>query len=280
MRVLVLLLLVLVFPCLSHTCARIFPYLFSHACSILVRDSFHTCCCPMLSHGACVPWCLCPICPLRKVPPFATHQIGTAGFVVNERNELLMIKEWQDVHTEQSKLRASSSKTASSSTASSSTGTQQAVASAGSNGGHGGNGGNGGSGGNSEEARGMGGMGGVGGVGGVGGAEDHGRGRSVDCQLSSVEPIKEFTDRRVPSLDWKLPGGMLDAGESFGEACAREVFEECGIHTEFNSILCFWHRHGLKPFGNKSDIYVVCAMSPRPGQSALNIDDHEISAAT
>ena len=207
---------------------------------MLVLVSFHTSCGPMPV----------PCLRLRKVPPFATHQIGTAGFVVNERNELLMIKEWQDVHTEQS-YRASSS-----------TGTQ-AVASAGSNGG------NSGSGGNSEEAS------GVGGVSGVDGAVEHGR-----DSVQSVEPIKELADHRVPSLDWKLPGGMLDAGESFGEACAREVFEECGIHTEFDSILCFWHRHGLKPFGNKSDIYVVCAMSPRPGQSALDIDDHEISAAT
>jgi len=30
--------------------------------------------------------------------------------------------------------------------------------------------------------------------------------------------------RRFPSVQWKLPGGMCDAGESFGAAAAREVF--------------------------------------------------------
>ena len=30
---------------------------------------------------------------------------------------------------------------------------------------------------------------------------------------------------------WKLPGGLAAAGEHFGEAASREVFEECGIKT-------------------------------------------------
>lgn len=30
------------------------------------------------------------------VPPFATHQVATAGFVLNAKNELLVVKEWID----------------------------------------------------------------------------------------------------------------------------------------------------------------------------------------
>lgn len=32
-----------------------------------------------------------------KVPPFATHQIGIAGLCVDERNRILVVKEWRDV---------------------------------------------------------------------------------------------------------------------------------------------------------------------------------------
>jgi 8-oxo-dGTP pyrophosphatase MutT (NUDIX family) len=38
---------------------------------------------------------------------------------------------------------------------------------------------------------------------------------------------------------WKMPGGRLDPGEEVHEAAIREVFEETGIKTEFQSLLCF-----------------------------------------
>jgi len=116
-----------------------------------------------------------------KIPPWATHQVGCAGFVLNDDNELLLVKEW------------------------------------------------------------------------------------------SGPP-----SGRVPSKQWKLPGGLLDRDESFEEATCREVFEETGVTCEFESILSFWHRHGLK--FNKSDLYYVCLL--RPTSSELNICPVEISAAT
>jgi len=100
-----------------------------------------------------------------KVPPFATHQVGAAGFVVNERNELLVVREWRDT----------------------------------------------------------------------------GRGREVAPQ-------------------WKLPGGLLDRGESFREASTREVFEETGVRTEFRSLMAFWHRHRLT--WSQSDLYFVARLHP------------------
>ena len=61
--------------------------------------------------------------------------------------------------------------------------------------------------------------------------------------------VKEWRDveggGRQPSAQWKLPGGLLDAGESFAQAAVRETLEETGVHTEFKSLLSFWHRHGL-----------------------------------
>ena len=119
-----------------------------------------------------------------KIPPFATHQVGCAGFVISDNNELLLVKEWQTTRT------------------------------------------NDGS-----------------------------------------------TFQRIPSKQWKLPGGLCDIGESFGEGSCREVWEETGISCQFQSILCFWHRHGLT-FG-KSDIYVVCLLTPT--STELQQDMTEIS---
>lgn len=135
-----------------------------------------------------------------KIPPFATHQVGCAGFVLNDENELLVIKEW------------------------------------------------------------------------------------------SGPP-----SARVPSKQWKLPGGMLDKGEAFGAAACREVLEETGVKCDFEGVLALWNRHGLS-FG-VSDIYVVCMLRPLSSSSSssaagtfspsssssfrppLNIDPVEVSAA-
>lgn len=115
-----------------------------------------------------------------KIPPWATHQVGCAGFVLNERNELLLIKEWSGP-----------------------------------------------------------------------------------------------SSSRVPSRQWKMPGGLLDRGETFEEATCREVLEETGVPCDFESILTFWHRHGLK--WDKSDLYYVCLLRPRSEE--LTACPVEVSAA-
>lgn len=116
------------------------------------------------------------------IPPFATHQVGCAGFVLNDNNELLLIKEWSG-------------------------------------------------------------------------------------PLSATG--------RTPSKQWKLPGGLLDAGESLEEATVREVYEETGVPCDFEGVLSFWHRHGLK--WGTSDLYYVCLLKPRSLQ--LNICPVEVSDA-
>lgn len=61
-------------------------------------------------------------------------------------------------------------------------------------------------------------------------------------------------DRFSPG--YKLPGGHVDKNETIKSAAKREVYEETGIHVEFESIVNIGHfRNGQ--FG-ASNLYIVC----------------------
>ena len=122
-----------------------------------------------------------------KVPPWATHQVGGCGFVLNDKGELLVIKEWR--------------------------------------------------------------------------FDDNGV--------------------RQPSAQWKMPGGMLNKGESFADGICREVLEETGVQTRFVSLLTFWHRHGVSTNfaaaeGGKSDMYFCARLEPVTDE--IRLQEDEISA--
>lgn len=59
---------------------------------------------------------------------------------------------------------------------------------------------------------------------------------------------------------YKLPGGALHPGEHLVDGVIREVFEETGVRTKFEALMCFRHWHGYR-YG-KSDIYFICRLSP------------------
>jgi ADP-ribose pyrophosphatase YjhB (NUDIX family) len=65
--------------------------------------------------------------------------------------------------------------------------------------------------------------------------------------------------RRTKQPYYKLPGGALQAGEHLVDGVIREVLEETGVQTRFESLVCFRHWHGYR-YG-KSDIYFVCKLS-------------------
>lgn len=72
---------------------------------------------------------------------------------------------------------------------------------------------------------------------------------------------------------YKLPGGALHEGEHLVEGVVREVFEETGVRTEFDALVCFRHWHGYR-YG-KSDIYFVCRLHPL--SEKISIQEEEIA---
>ena len=88
--------------------------------------------------------------------------------------------------------------------------------------------------------------------------------------------IKERNRHNGIPLHWKLPGGMLDRGEDIEDAVTREVWEETGVETKFDSVLSFWNRHHLPPWG-QSDIYIVAKLEAVDSEAPIVIDPLEIS---
>ena len=71
----------------------------------------------------------------------------------------------------------------------------------------------------------------------------------------------------------KLPGGLANLGEDFGATAVREVQEETGVVSEFESLLAMRHQHNVA--WGRSDIYVVCAL--RALTETICMDPGEIS---
>ncbi len=70
---------------------------------------------------------------------------------------------------------------------------------------------------------------------------------------------------------FKLPGGALDEGEHLEQGVVREVFEETGVRTRFDALVCFRHWHGYR-YG-KSDIYFVCRLKPLSEEITIEAEE-------
>ncbi|MEP2653257.1 MAG: NUDIX domain-containing protein [Paraglaciecola sp.] len=92
-----------------------------------------------------------------------------------------------------------------------------------------------------------------------------GAGGLVQNEHGEILVIKEHGDN-----NYKLPGGHIELGEKIEDAVIREVLEETGINTKFDTILGMASTHPYR-FG-KSNIYIVCKLIPL----SSDIDIHDI----
>ena len=84
--------------------------------------------------------------------------------------------------------------------------------------------------------------------------------------------IRELAHVKKYPNNWKFPGGMLDPFENFEEGVKREVLEETGVNTEFDSFIGFRHHH-IGQF-KTSNIYAVCRLKPTSHE--ITIQESEI----
>ena len=79
--------------------------------------------------------------------------------------------------------------------------------------------------------------------------------------------------RRSPGRHYKLPGGALHTGEHLVDAVVREVLEETGVRTRFEAVVCMRNMHGYRH--GKSDIYIVCRLTPLTFEIVIQPDEIE-----
>ena len=70
---------------------------------------------------------------------------------------------------------------------------------------------------------------------------------------------------------YKLPGGFIDDGENISQAVCREVFEETGVHVEFEAVVSLGHFTPAQ-FG-ESNLYVISLAKPL--STKIEIKDEE-----
>lgn len=54
--------------------------------------------------------------------------------------------------------------------------------------------------------------------------------------MNSKEQFLLVKEKRGIYLGWKFPGGLADPNEEIFQTAQREIFEETGVETEFESI--------------------------------------------
>ena len=76
---------------------------------------------------------------------------------------------------------------------------------------------------------------------------------------------------KLKNSQWKLPGGYVNLGEQIGIAASREIIEETGVKSVFDSILTVRVSHNIQ-FGN-DDIYMICKMKLLSDNNGNKIDN-------
>jgi 8-oxo-dGTP pyrophosphatase MutT (NUDIX family) len=98
-----------------------------------------------------------------------------------------------------------------------------------------------------------------------------GAGGVVINEAGELLVVREKYGFRGRPAQFKLPGGALLEGEHLVDALEREVLEETGVRTKFESLVCFRHWHQYR-YG-KSDIYFVCRLNPLSSEIVMQAEE-------
>ncbi|CAF0826642.1 unnamed protein product [Adineta steineri] len=80
---------------------------------------------------------------------------------------------------------------------------------------------------------------------------------------------------RVRNMEfWKLPGGGTELSEDIADGAIREVFEETGIQSKFESIIAFRQVHNHPGGHGRSDLYFICRLSALT--DTIKMDTNEV----
>ena len=93
---------------------------------------------------------------------------------------------------------------------------------------------------------------------------------TVGCAAAVFDATGEriLLVRRADSGRWCVPGGYMDPGEGVAEACAREVWEETGLHVRVTRLIgVYTNPHILLayPDGNRWQIVALFFAAERVG---------------
>jgi 8-oxo-dGTP pyrophosphatase MutT (NUDIX family) len=88
---------------------------------------------------------------------------------------------------------------------------------------------------------------------------------AAGCVVSNDGKVLLMTEKHkyFPSdwVQWKMPGGSIDPGESIVDGCLRETYEETGVKCDFIGILAI--RHVTRFWWQAADMYCICLLRPQ-----------------
>jgi ADP-ribose pyrophosphatase YjhB (NUDIX family) len=85
---------------------------------------------------------------------------------------------------------------------------------------------------------------------------------AVGCSAAVFDKTREriLLICRADNGKWAVPGGYMESGENFHEACAREVYEETGLRVEVKRLISIYTNPHLLleyPDGNRWQLVVL-----------------------
>ncbi|TWP37717.1 NUDIX domain-containing protein [Leekyejoonella antrihumi] len=112
--------------------------------------------------------------------------------------------------------------------------------------------------------------------------------RGATLKLGAIAAVRRdnllLLTRREDNGLWCLPGGGVDAGESWAEAAVREVREETGLDIEVTSVLGVYTNPGqvvVYADGRRRQIFGVCFRAQvRDGTAGLSDEVTEVRWVT